>query len=127
MTTPHRIGSKVPRETYQNIPLLPWKPVRDLCFIRELPVEQPPGTLVLSGIDLNRSPDHTKTLEGIVEAVGPKVTLVRVGDKVVYDIGAGEFRVPGDDMVRIMYERDIAGVLDEGDMLLPCPVCGGEH
>lgn len=111
MTAPQRIGSKASRETYQNMPLLPWKPVRDLCFVRELPVEQ--AGVIIPGIDLNRSPDHTKTLEGIVEAVGPKVDLVRVGDRVVYEIGAGEFRVPSDDMVRIMKEADIEGVLHE--------------
>ncbi len=109
MSQPHRIGSKAPRETYQNMPLLSWKPVRDLCFVRELPVEQ--TGVIIPGIDLNRSPDHTKTLEGIVEAVGPRVDLVRVGDRVVYEIGAGEFRVPGDDMVRIMKECDIAGII----------------
>jgi hypothetical protein len=88
--------------------LLNWKPVRDFCFIRELPVTLP--GLILSGIDLNRSADHSPVLYGMVEAVGPRVTLVAIGDRVAYEIGAGEFRLPGDDMVRIMYEKDVAWV-----------------
>ena len=92
----------------QNIPLLNWKPVRDLCFVRELPVEQ--TGLIISGIDLNRSVDHSPVLNGIVEAVGPLVTDVQAGDHVTFEIGAGEFRIPGDDMVRIMHEEDIAWV-----------------
>ena len=85
-----------------------WKPTRSLCFVRELPVEQ--AGLIVPGIDMNRSADHSPVLHGIVEAVGPQVTLMSVGDRVAYEIGAGEFRVPGDDMVRIMYEKDVAWV-----------------
>lgn len=87
-----------------------WKPVRDFCFVRELPVEQ--EGLIISPIDLNRSTDHTKFLTGRVEAVGPQVTDVQVGDLVWYEIHAGEFRIPEDDMVRIMYEADVAAVWD---------------
>jgi co-chaperonin GroES (HSP10) len=105
--------------TIQNMPLLPWQPVRDFCFVRELPVEQ--KGVIIPGIDLNRSADHSPVLYGIVEAVGLKVTDVVVGDRVAFEIGTGEFRIPGDDMVRIMYERDIAWVVttDECD---GCPV-----
>ena len=88
--------------------LLPWKPVRDLCFVRELPVEQ--TGLIIPGVDLNRSTDHSPVLSGIVEAIGPRVIDVKVGDTVWFEIGAGEFRVPGDDMVRIMFEEDVAWV-----------------
>ena len=35
---------------------------------------------------------------------------MQVGDRVAYEIHAGEFRMPGDDEVRIMYERDVAWV-----------------
>jgi co-chaperonin GroES (HSP10) len=94
---------------------LNWKPTRDLCFVRELPVEQ--TGLIIPGIDLNRSADHSPVLMGVVEAVGPRVTLVVVGDRVAYEIGAGEFRVPGDDEVRIMKECDVACVV-------PCQVSG---
>lgn len=92
----------------QNIPLLNWKPVRDLCFVRELPVEQ--TSVIIPGIDLNRSAAHSPVLTGIVEAVGPHVTDVAIGDHVTFEIGSGEFRIPGDDMVRIMKEEDVAWV-----------------
>ena len=91
--------------------VLPWKPTRDLCFIREQLVEQ--TGLIIPGIDMNRSADHSPILYGIVEAIGPRVTDVKVGDRVAFEIGAGEFRVPADDMVRIMKEEDIAWVCDE--------------
>jgi len=103
-----RIGGKTPTAHYQNMPLLSWKPVRDFVFVRELPVEQ--TGLIISGIDLNRSSDHSPVLRGLVEAIGPHVTDMQVGDHVVYEIHAGEFRVPGDDMVRIIHEADIAWV-----------------
>jgi co-chaperonin GroES (HSP10) len=90
----------------------PWKPVRDLVYVRELPVEQ--EGLIISPIDLNRSTDNTTYLQGIVEAVGPKVRDLKVGDRVWFEIHAGEFRIPGDDMVRIMYEGQITGVEGEG-------------
>ena len=96
----------------QHMPLLPWKPTRSLCFVRELPAEQ--TGLIIPGVDLNKSPDHSPHLQGYVEAIGPAVTDVQVGDLVWYEIGAGEYRVPGDDMVRIMYERDIVGVTAHG-------------
>ena len=52
---------------------------------------------------------------GAVEAVGPRVTDVRVGDRVAFEIGSGEYRIPGDDMVRIMYEKDVAWVVTQLD------------
>ena len=56
----------------QHMPLLPWKPTRSLCFVRELPAEQ--TGLIIPGVDLNKSPDHSPHLQGYVEAVGPAVT-----------------------------------------------------
>ena len=88
-----------------------WKPVRDFVFVRELSGKQ--EGLIIPGVDLNRSKENSPTLEGIVEGIGPRVTDVKVGDRVVYEIHAGEFRIPGDDDVRIMHERDVAGVIDE--------------
>jgi co-chaperonin GroES (HSP10) len=104
-----------------------WKPTRDLCFIRELPVEQ--KGLIIPGVDLNRSAKNSPVLAGIVEAIGPKVTLVAVGDKVWYEIGSGEFRVPGDDMVRIILEEDVAMVEDCtcGDCAVPSTQCPGSE
>jgi hypothetical protein len=104
--------------------LIPWQPVRDLCFIRELPVRQ--TGLIVAPIDLNRSKDNTTWLQGRVEAVGPKVTTVAVGDLVWYEIEMGEFRVPGDDMVRIMYEGQIAAIepLQVRADYRPCSGCG---
>jgi co-chaperonin GroES (HSP10) len=89
-----------------------WKPVRDMAFVRELPVEQ--TGLIVSPIDLNRSRDNTSILQGIVEAIGPQVTELAVGDRVCYEIDAGEERLPNDDMVRIMYEGQIMYVLESG-------------
>jgi co-chaperonin GroES (HSP10) len=89
---------------------LNWKPTRDLIFVRELPVEQ--TGLIIPGIDLNRSKTNSPVLYGIVEGIGPRVTDVQVGDRVAYEIEAGEFRVPGDDEVRIMKEEDIAWVCE---------------
>lgn len=82
-----------------------WKPVRDMAFIRELPVEQ--TGLIIAPMDLNRSRDNAPILKGIVEAIGPRVTDFKVGDTVYFEIDAGEFRIPGDDMVRIMYEGQV--------------------
>jgi co-chaperonin GroES (HSP10) len=96
----------------------PWIPVRDLIYVRELPVEQ--EGLIISPVDLNTSTDNTKVLQGIVEAVGPgrisektgvRITPdVKVGDKVWFEIGAGVFRMPGDDDVRLIEEKDLLAV-----------------
>ena len=101
----------------QSDHLLPWKPVGALCFVRELPVEQ--KGMIIAGYDLNKSVKDSPILCGIVEAVGPKVTDVKRGDRVWFEIGVGEFRMPGDDMVRIMFEEDIAAV-EYCDPCVPC-------
>lgn len=100
------IGSKSKPYNYDQTPIDgSLRPVRDLLLIRELPVEQT-GLVQLAG-DPNRS---AVWLWGDVEAVGPLVVDCRVGDRVLFPVGAGEFRVPGDDDVIIMKEEDVAGV-----------------
>jgi len=101
---PHRTAADILRVADN------WRPTRDFVFVRELPVEQ--TGLIIPPIDPNRSSDLSPILTGIVEAVGPKVTELQPGDFVYYEIHAGEFRIPGDDMVRIIYEHDILGVSD---------------
>ena len=83
------------------------RPVRDLLLIREETVL--PTGLIQPAVDLNRT---TPWLYGIVEAVGPLVEDCRVGDRVMFPAGCGEFRVPGDDDVRIIKEEDVAGVCE---------------
>ena len=107
-----------PKWKFISDKLEPWKPVRDLIYVRELPVEQ--EGLIISPVDLNTSTANTKVLQGIVEAVGPgrisektciRITPeVKVGDKVWFEIGAGVFRVPGDDLVRLIEEKDLLAV-----------------
>ena len=106
-----------------NYSQLNWKPVHDLVFIRELPVTL--DSVIIPGIDLNRSKENSPILYGIVEAIGPEVTDMQVGDRVAYEIHAGEFRMPGDDEVRIMYERDVAWICEQQTLIQN--TCEGCH
>lgn len=86
------------------------KPLHDRVLVRRLSVEQ----VSRGGIILSEAAPTDNQREGIVEAIGPDVQEVAVGDRVVMGKWSGEdTKIEGENLVMIR-ESDIFGVLENG-------------
>lgn len=84
------------------------QPLHDRVLVRRVAVEQ----VSRGGIILSEADPIESQREGIVQAIGPKVYEIAVGDRVVLGKWSGEdTKIEGENLVMVR-ETDILGVIE---------------